>query len=233
MTVWWNEDLLFWFSADKWNEDIFTPLHELFQENWDIFSGWWDTSMTAWWENQVKVWFSEEIWREQFNHVLTAAEKVFELIKDAIKKRIEEAQKAVEDACEEMKNAIEEVMTVIDELIEKIGSLGGISGGISIGFSGGFANGGFPTEGSLFLAGEAGAEFVTNVGGRTGVVSNGEITGIADAVYSTGNQESTLLSELISVSRQMLDKDPVVIGDKDIARMANSGQSKLGMSIIS
>ena len=233
MTVWWNEDLLFWFSADKWNEDIFTPLHELFQENWDTFSGWWDTSMTAWWENQVKVWFSEEIWEEQFNHVLTVAEKVFELIKDAIKKRIEEAQKAVEDACEEMKNAIEEVMTALDELIEKVGSLGGISGGLSIGFSGGFANGGFPTEGSLFLAGEAGAEFVTNVGGRTGVVSNGEITGIADAVYSTGNQESTLLSELISVGRQMLDKDPVVIGDKDIARMANSGQSKLGMSIIS
>ena len=233
MTVWWNEDLLFWFSADKWNEDIFTPLHELFQENWDTFSGWWDTSMTAWWENQVKVWFSEEIWEEQFNHVLTVAEKVFELIKDAIKKRIEEAQEAVKDACEEMKNAIEEVMTAIDELIEKVGSLGGISGGLSIGFSGGFANGGFPTEGSLFLAGEAGAEFVTNVGGRTGVVSNGEITGIADAVYSTGNQESTLLSELISVGRQMLDKDPVVIGDKDIARMANSGQSKLGMSIIS
>lgn len=233
MTVWWNEDLLFWFSADKWNEDIFTPLHELFQENWDTFSGWWDTSMTAWWENQVKVWFSEEIWKEQFNHVLTVAEKVFELIKDAIKKRIEEAQKAVEDACEEMKNAIEEIMTAIDELIEKVGSLGGLGGTFSFNFGGKFANGGFPTEGSLFLAGEAGAEFVTNVGGRTGVVSNGEITGIADAVYSTGNQESTLLSELISVGRQMLDKDPVVIGDKDIARMANSGQSKLGMSIIS
>lgn len=234
MTVWWNEDLLFWFSADKWNEDIFTPLHELFQENWDTFSGWWDTSMTAWWENQVKVWFSEEIWEEQFNHVLTVAEKVFELIKDAIKKRIEEAQKAVETACDEMKKAIEELLELIDEMLEKIGGLGSIGGNVEITFTGkGFANGGFPTEGSLFLAGEAGAEFVTNVGGRTGVVSNGEITGIADAVYSTGNQESTLLSELISVGRQMLDKDPVVIGDKDIARMANSGQSKLGMSIIS
>lgn len=233
MTVWWNEDLLFWFSADKWNEDIFNPLHEIFQENWDTFSAWWDTTLSAWWENQVKVWFRSELWEEQFNNVLKAADKVFELIKDAIKTKIEEAQKAVVDACEEMKNAIEEVMGAVDELIEKVGTIGGLGGTVSFNFGGKFANGGFPTEGSLFLAGEAGAEFVTNVGGRTGVVSNGEITGIADAVYSTGNQESTLLSELISVGRQMLDKDPVVIGDKDIARMANSGQSKLGMSIIS
>lgn len=234
MTLWWEDDLMFWFTDDKWNEDIFDPLHENIQENWDVFSDWWDTSMTSWWENQVEVWFSKDIWTEVLTNVLDAAEAVFELVRKAIQEKIEKAQEAVEDACEEMKNAIEEILELIDEFLEKIEGLGSLGGNVQITFSGvgKFANGGFPDRGSLFLAGEAGAEFVTNVGGRTGVVSNSEITGIADAVYSTGGQESQLLSELIQIGRQMLDKDPVVIGDREIAKLAASGKGKLGMSII-
>lgn len=235
MTPWWNDDLMFWFTADKWNEDIFNPLHETIQENWDTFSGWWDTSMTSWWENQVEVWFSKEIWTGVLTNVLDAAEAVFELVRLAIKEKIEKAQEAVEDAVEEMKNAIAEILDLIDEFLEKLEGLGSLGGNVQITFSGQvgqFANGGFPEAGSLFLAGEAGAEFVTNVGGRTGVVSNNEITGIADAVYTTSGQESQLLSELIQLGRQMLDKDPVVIGDREIAKLATSGRNKLGMSII-
>ena len=234
MTPWWTDDVMFWFTADKWNEDIFKPLHDTIQENWDTFSEWWDTSMTTWWENQVEVWFDKQIWTDVLTNVLDAAEDVFELVKEVIKEKIEKAQEAVEDACEKMKNAIEEVLELIDELMDALDGLGDIGGNVNISFSGrAYANGGFPEAGSLFLAGEAGAEFVTNVGGRTGVVSNHEITGIADAIYATSGQESQLLSELISISRQTLDKDPVVIGDREIAKLATSGRSKLGMSIIS
>jgi hypothetical protein len=74
---------------------------------------------------------------------------------------------------------------------------------------------------------------VGTVGGKTGVVSNGEITGIRDAIYSTGGTESQLLAQLIQIGQAMLNKDPIVLSDKDIARMNNSGQNKLGMSIIS
>ena len=74
---------------------------------------------------------------------------------------------------------------------------------------------------------------VGSVGGRTGVVSNDEITGIADAVYNTGNTEAELLAQLLQIGQAMLNKDPIVLSDKDIARMNNSGQSKIGMSIIS
>lgn len=61
------------------------------------------------------------------------------------------------------------------------------------------ANGGFPEMGSIFAAGESGAEFVGNINGRTGVASGQEITGIADAVYATGNEEASLLRELVAV----------------------------------
>ncbi len=63
------------------------------------------------------------------------------------------------------------------------------------------ANGGFPEMGSIFAAGEVPgeAEFVGNINGRTGVASGQEITGIADAVYATGNEEASLLRELVAV----------------------------------
>lgn len=55
------------------------------------------------------------------------------------------------------------------------------------GFSGNtgkFASGGFPQEGQLFLAREAGPELVGTMGGRTAVANNQEITeGIRQAVY--------------------------------------------------
>lgn len=228
METWWEKGLLFWFKSDKWDQEIFAPLKENIQSHWDSFSSWWDTTMNAWWENQVKPWFRQDLWEEQFNHILETAKKVFDLIKDAIKERMEEAKQSVEDACEGMKNALADVMTALEELESKMTNLSSMSLSFNVQ---GFASGGFPT-GQLFMANEAGPELIGTVGGRTAVASNQEITGIADAVYATGNQESELLAQLIALGRQMLEKDPVVIGDKDIARMANNGQNQLGRTLI-
>ena len=236
MTAWWEEDLLIWFDEGKWDEDIFTPLRESFQDHWDTFSSWWDTTMNEWWENQVKPWFAKELWKEQLTHILDVTKEVFDLIKEAIQIRINEAGEAVAAACETMMQAIEDVMNAIDDMMDKLGSFEGFEGKITFDFGAdAFATGGFPSKGSLFWASEtgAGAEMVGTVGGKTGVVSNGEITGIADAIYSTGGTESQLLAQLIQIGQAMLNKDPIVLSDKDIARMNNSGQNKLGMSIIS
>ena len=64
------------------------------------------------------------------------------------------------------------------------------------------ASGGFPSMGSVFVAGEipGSAEMVGTINGRTGVASGEEITGISEAVYSTGGETNTLLRELISVA---------------------------------
>lgn len=236
MTAWWEEDLLIWFDEGKWDEDIFTPLRESFQEHWDTFSSWWDTTMNEWWENQVKPWFEKDRWKEQLTHILDVTKEVFDLIKEAIKLRIDEAGEAVAEACETMMQAIEDVMNAVDDMMDKLGSFEGFEGKITFDFGADkFATGGFPSKGSLFWASEtgAGAEMVGTVGGKTGVVSNGEITGIRDAIYSTGGTESQLLAQLIQIGQAMLNKDPIVLSDKDIARMNNSGQNKLGMSIIS
>lgn len=67
------------------------------------------------------------------------------------------------------------------------GIISGISGSLNKeikGFSGFFEKGGFPTKGSLFVANEAGAELVGNIGGRTAVANNDMIIqGIENASY--------------------------------------------------
>ena len=234
MTPWWNEDVLSWFATEKWNEEIFKPLAENISKHFEHFVEWWDSTMEDWWKEHLIPWFDKEKWEEQFKHVLDVSEDVFDLVKEAIEKRISDAADAVVGACDQMKTAIAEVLSLIGEMSDALEGFNNFEGTMTFDFGTPkeFAEGGFPSEGTLFFAGERGAEFVSNIGGKTGVVSNDEITGIADAVYTTSNQESALLAELISLGRAMLDKDPVVISDREIARMNNSGQGKLGMSII-
>ena len=70
------------------------------------------------------------------------------------------------------------------------------------------AEGGFPTQGSLFVAGEVpnSTEMVGNINGKTGVASGKEITGISEAVYNTGETEAELLREQNRLLRQLLAK---------------------------
>jgi hypothetical protein len=77
---------------------------------------------------------------------------------------------------------------------------------VTIGARGGympFANGGFTSnlaQGTMYVAGEVPgqAEMVGNINGRTGVASGFEITGIRDAVLSSGETEARLLQTLIN-----------------------------------
>lgn len=68
------------------------------------------------------------------------------------------------------------------------------------------AQGGFP-QGDIFVANERGPELIGTINGRNAVASNGEITGITDAVYETGEDEAALLREQNQLLRQLLAKD--------------------------
>lgn len=53
----------------------------------------------------------------------------------------------------------------------------------------GFAEGGFPQQGQMFIAREAGAELVGNIGGSTAVANNDQIvTAVSDGVYRAVSQ---------------------------------------------
>jgi len=56
-------------------------------------------------------------------------------------------------------------------------------------YGGGYASGGFPDEGELFMAREAGPELVGRIGGRTAVANNDQIiAGIRQGVYEAVSQ---------------------------------------------
>ena len=63
-------------------------------------------------------------------------------------------------------------------------------------------------QGTVYVAGEVPGqtEMVGQINGRTGVASGKEITGIADAVYNTGETEAELLRQQNSLLRQILAK---------------------------
>lgn len=84
----------------------------------------------------------------------------------------------------------------------KVGSISIPSFGVEY-----YAKGGFPDIGTTFVAGEAGAEMVGNINGKTGVASNQEITGIREAVYDAGEAQLAELREQNALLRQLLAKD--------------------------
>ena len=229
---WWNEHFVHPYATDqKWNNDVYTPIKTNMRDvHWKDFLQWWDNTLRDWWNNHFMPWvnlFKLTI-ADAYDYLLKLTQVVFTAVKDVMIENINTAKDSVVEACAEMADAVREVIALIEELLRLAQEA--MSLGIDIG---GFAEGGFVSAGDLFIANEAGAELIGTIGGHTAVASNQEITGIADAVYSTGNQESQLLNELININRQILDKEQVVIGDKEIAMMANNGQDQLGMVIIS
>ena len=71
-----------------------------------------------------------------------------------------------------------------------------------------YAAGGFPTQGSLFWAGEGGVpEILGNVGGKTAVAGGAEITGIKEAINDTSKEEIALLRQQNQLLQALLQKD--------------------------
>lgn len=70
------------------------------------------------------------------------------------------------------------------------------------------ADGGMVNAGTMFIAGEAGAEVVANIGSRTGVMNTDEMReSVEQGVMDANAEQNALLREEISILRKLLDKD--------------------------
>lgn len=95
-------------------------------------------------------------------------------------------------------------------------SSGGIGGGLGGGIRRFFAEGGFPSEGQLFVARESGPEMVGTIGGQTAVANNDQIIeGIRQGVY-----------EAVSAAMSSVAFDPQVKVYLD-SREIRAGQERL------
>ena len=77
-----------------------------------------------------------------------------------------------------------------------------------------FAEGGFVDEGQLFIANEAGAELVGNIGRRTAVANGDQIVdAVALGVAEANNEQNALLREQNALLRSLLAKDSSVVAN--------------------
>ena len=115
-----------------------------------------------------------------------------------------------------MKNMLNSIIMVVNEIIGLINDVvGAFSFGIiKIPMIPLMADGGFPETGQMFIAREAGAEMVGNIGRKTAVANNDQIvSGIAGGVAEANEEQNALLREQNTLLRALVEKDSGVYLD--------------------
>lgn len=97
-----------------------------------------------------------------------------------------------------------------------------------------FAEGGFPEQGQMFIAREAGAEMVGTIGRRTAVANNDQIVaGIAGGVAEANAEQNVLLREQNALLRAILEKDSgVYLDGKNLTASVEKYQRERGRVLI-
>ena len=96
------------------------------------------------------------------------------------------------------------------------------------------AEGGFPEQGQMFIAREAGAEMVGNIGRRTAVVNNEQIVAsISGGVAEANEEQNALLREQNSLLKEILEKDSgVYLDGKSLTNSVEKHQRERGRVLI-
>ena len=97
-----------------------------------------------------------------------------------------------------------------------------------------FASGGFPEQGQMFIAREAGAEMVGNIGRRTAVANNDQIVAsISGGVAEANEEQNALLREQNSLLRALLEKDSgVYLDGRQLTNSVEKYQRDRGRNIV-
>ncbi|MBO7676270.1 MAG: hypothetical protein J6S49_01975, partial [Erysipelotrichaceae bacterium] len=202
--LWWDENVVPWFSKDRWDamvESIFTSISEVWEDTKvevnEFLEGWFDSL-----ENDT---FAKEHWLDIFSPIKEALSETFKAGVNLAVSALNALLKGIEDVLNFGGAAFNALIDLANAVSNKnLARWGNITiGEIPLPF----ANGGFPEVGSLFLAGEAGSEMVGTINGRSGVASNAEITGIADAIRSTSEIEIGLLRTQNALLQGILEKE--------------------------
>ena len=217
-----------WITVSTWfNTYVIQPVVTFFKSVWTkvsgFFSSLWNGIKNVW--NVAAKWFDDTI----IKPVKTAFETACNAIKNAfagvwlnIRRGVAGAMNGVIGAIE---SALNWVIGGINKLIEGFNKVvkwaadvvGADWGGVSllgeVKFSRvevpQYADGAYDIpSGQLFIAREAGAEMVGNIGNRTAVANNDQIVaGIANGVAEANGEQNALLKEQNELLRALLEKE--------------------------
>lgn len=220
---WFNESVMPWFSAEKWNQ-LGSNIKTTLSTKWNEFTAWWKNIGFAKWWNNVKSYFTTEKW-------------TWSGIKDGLSNAWNNAIAAIKQIWNGFASWINDALKISwDGIKNPLTGNTIIEGGtITLGKLPMFETGGYvPSRYTMFMAGENGVpEIAGTVGGKTAVAGGVEITGIKDAINTTAEAQMRMMQQEIDLLKQLLAKETSVnIGDRDIARASLRGQKAMGLQII-
>ena len=223
----WEDIKAIWTIVSTWfNETVVIPVVGYFMGVWLTVSGY----FSQLWEDIKVVWEGVSTWFDET--IITPVKTAFEDACEAIGGFFSNMWLAIRVAAASTMNmVIADIESAINWIVRGINSLiGGFNlivlwaadvlgeewGGVSLVNEVHFqriavpeyAEGGFPEQGQMFIAREAGAEMVGSIGRRTAVANNDQIvSGIAGGVAEANEEQNTLLREQNSLLRAILEKD--------------------------
>ena len=223
----WEDIKKVWSKVSSWfNEKVITPVVGFFEGVWTSVSGFFSSLWTdikgVW--NTVATWFNETIItpvKTAFETACNAIGGFFSSLWLSVKQGVVKAMNGVisgiEGAINKIVGGINALIGGFNDIVEWGADVIGVEwGGVSLVKEvqlaripmPTYANGGFPETGQMFIAREAGAEMVGNIGRRTAVANNDQIVnGIANGVAEANDEQNALLREQNSLLRAIYEKE--------------------------
>lgn len=169
---WWKNDICPWFTVEKWQE-LGENMKQGILSKFDEFVNWWDNlGFVVWWREKVEPWFSFQKWCDLANGL---KDGLIQGIKNAVNGGIGLFNSFIDWVNEKMKISWDGWEIAGHKIIS-----GGEIQLFTIPHIPTFAQGGFLnglTPGQLFIMNEPNnPEFLTNIGGKTGVANQGQMT---------------------------------------------------------
>ena len=249
----WEDITKVWKDVSTWfNKKVVEPVVGFFKGVWTSVSGF----FSSLWEDIKGVWKSVATWFDKtiitpvktvFDKACTAISGFFSSLWLGIRQGVANAMNGVIGAIESVLNwiirGINNLVGGFNKVVQWAADvLGKDWGGIKlvneITFNRvkvpTYAEGGFPDTGQMFIAREAGAEMVGNIGRRTAVVNNEQIVASVSAGVAEANSEQTsLLKEQNALLRALLEKESSVrIDGKDLTKSVEKYQRERGRVLI-
>lgn len=195
MSEWWTANVSPWFTIDLWHT-IGDGMVVGLTDKWNEFTKWFnDTGFADFWTD--------------INNKFSAASWTFTGITDGLKASFNTAIESVKLIWNDFAKWFNTQLNFKWDSVSANGKEVVKAGSVNLGSLPTFATGGYPTQGSLFVAGETygQSEWVGNINGKTGVTSGYEITGIANAIYDTSAREMELLRQQNEYLMGILNKE--------------------------
>lgn len=190
---WWNDNVAPWFTWDKWIE-LYSNIKKALTDKWNELVSWWSQNgLKKWWDDNVAPWFTWQKWHDLIQDALKAITDGFSNLDISFKLPHFSWETKTDNGW-------------VGDILETLGLPRQVPQ-LKVKW---YAEGGFPDEGELFVAREAGPELVGNIGNRAAVANNDQIV--------EGIKQGTYEAVSMAMRENKSNNQPIVvkIGEKTI-----------------